>query len=33
MPVRLISGGDEKLVDLQGDKFVFVERPRLKHGV
>ena len=27
MPVRLISGGVEKLVDLQGDKFVFIERP------
>ena len=27
MPVRLISGGMEKLVDLKGDKFVFVERP------
>jgi SAM-dependent MidA family methyltransferase len=27
MPVRLISGGVEKLVDLEGDKFVFVERP------
>jgi len=26
MPVRLISGGMEKLVDLEGDKFVFVER-------
>ena len=35
MPVRLISGGMEKLVDLQGDKFVFIERPStdLKHGV
>jgi SAM-dependent MidA family methyltransferase len=28
MPVRLITDGVEKLVDLQGDKFVFVERPR-----
>jgi SAM-dependent MidA family methyltransferase len=27
MPVRLISDGTEKLVDLDGDKFVFVERP------
>jgi SAM-dependent MidA family methyltransferase len=27
MPVRLISGGMEKLVDLEGDKFVLVERP------
>ena len=27
MPVRLVSGGMEKLVDLDGDKFVFVERP------
>jgi SAM-dependent MidA family methyltransferase len=27
MPVRLISGGREKLVGLQGDKFVFVECP------
>src|SRR6266542_6780142 len=27
MPVRLISRGVEKLVDLQGDKFVFIERP------
>ena len=27
LPVRLISGGMEKLVDLQDDKFVFVERP------
>lgn len=26
MPVRLISGGVEKLVDLEGDNFVFVER-------
>jgi SAM-dependent MidA family methyltransferase len=26
MPVRLISGGTEKLVSLDGDKFVFVER-------
>lgn len=26
MPVRLISDGTEKLVDLDGDKFVFVER-------
>ena len=26
MPVRLISGGTEKLVGLDGDKFVFVER-------
>jgi SAM-dependent MidA family methyltransferase len=27
MPVRLISDGTEKLVGLEGDKFVFVERP------
>jgi SAM-dependent MidA family methyltransferase len=27
MPVRLISDGTEKLVDLDGEKFVFVERP------
>jgi len=27
MPVRLIGGEMEKLVDLQDDKFVFVERP------
>jgi SAM-dependent MidA family methyltransferase len=27
MPVRLISDGTEKLVALDGDKFVFVERP------
>ena len=27
MPVRLISDGMEKLVGLDGDKFVFVERP------
>jgi SAM-dependent MidA family methyltransferase len=27
MPVRLISGDVEKLVDLQGDRFVFIERP------
>jgi SAM-dependent MidA family methyltransferase len=27
MPVRLISGDTEKLVNLQDDKFVFVERP------
>ena len=27
MPVRLISNGTEKLVALDGDKFVFVERP------
>jgi SAM-dependent MidA family methyltransferase len=27
MPVRLISGDTEKFVDLQDDKFVFVERP------
>jgi SAM-dependent MidA family methyltransferase len=26
MPVRLISGGTEKLIALDGDKFVFVER-------
>ena len=30
MPVGLISGGVEKLVDLEGDKFVFVERPLLQ---
>src|SRR5437773_10636734 len=27
MPVRLISGGMEKLVDLRGGKFVFIECP------
>ena len=27
MPVRLISRSMEKLVDLQGDRFVFIERP------
>jgi SAM-dependent MidA family methyltransferase len=27
IPVRLIRGGTEKLVGLDGDKFVFVERP------
>jgi SAM-dependent MidA family methyltransferase len=27
MPVRLLSAGVEKLVDLQGDEFVFVDRP------
>ena len=27
MPVRLIGGDVEKLVDLKGDKFVFVDRP------
>jgi len=27
MPVRLISGDTEKLVDVQGDKFVFIQRP------
>ena len=27
MPVRLISNGTEELVDLNGDKFLFVERP------
>jgi SAM-dependent MidA family methyltransferase len=27
MPVRLIFGGTEKVVALDGDKFVFVERP------
>jgi SAM-dependent MidA family methyltransferase len=27
MPVRLIGGGMEKLVDLQGDEFVFIDRP------
>jgi SAM-dependent MidA family methyltransferase len=26
LPVRLISGGVEKLVDIQGDKFLFIER-------
>jgi SAM-dependent MidA family methyltransferase len=31
MPVRLISGGVEKLVDVEGDKFVLVERP-LRQG-
>src|SRR6266568_1405623 len=31
MPVRLIGGDVEKLVDLKGDKFVFVERP-LRQG-
>jgi SAM-dependent MidA family methyltransferase len=29
LPVRLISGDVEKLVDLQGGKFLFIERPRL----
>jgi SAM-dependent MidA family methyltransferase len=29
MPARLIGGGMEKLVDLQGGKFLFIERPRL----
>lgn len=28
MPVRLISGGTEKLVGLDGEKFVFIDRPR-----
>jgi SAM-dependent MidA family methyltransferase len=28
LPVRLISYGTEKLVGLEGDKFVFVERPQ-----
>jgi len=27
MPIRLIHGDMEKLVDLQGDRFVFIERP------
>jgi len=27
MPVRLISGGREKFVGVDGDKFIFVERP------
>jgi SAM-dependent MidA family methyltransferase len=27
MPIRLISGGMEKFVDLRGEKFVFIERP------
>jgi SAM-dependent MidA family methyltransferase len=27
MPVRLISGNMEKLVDLEGDKFVLIQRP------
>ncbi len=27
LPVRLISGGVEKLVDLHGDKFLFIEGP------
>jgi SAM-dependent MidA family methyltransferase len=27
MPVRLINGSVEKLVDVQNDKFVFIERP------
>ena len=27
MPVRLISGNTEKLVGLQGDRFVFIKRP------
>ncbi|HJW38180.1 MAG TPA: SAM-dependent methyltransferase [Candidatus Udaeobacter sp.] len=31
MPVRMISGGVEKLVDLEGDEFVLVERP-LRQG-
>ena len=30
MPVGLISNGTEKLVDLDGDKFVLVERPLLQ---
>jgi SAM-dependent MidA family methyltransferase len=30
MPVRLISDDTEKLVDLQGERFVFVERPVLQ---
>jgi SAM-dependent MidA family methyltransferase len=32
MPVRLISGNMEKLVDLKDDKFVFVERPISQQG-
>jgi SAM-dependent MidA family methyltransferase len=28
MPVRLINNGTEKLVGLDGDKFIFVERPQ-----
>jgi SAM-dependent MidA family methyltransferase len=32
LPVRLISGGVEKLVDLQGDKFLFIERPLSSTG-
>src|SRR6266853_3991929 len=31
MPVRWITGGVEKLVDLEGDRFVLVERP-LRQG-
>ena len=27
MPVRLVSHGMEKLVDIQGDRFAFIERP------
>jgi SAM-dependent MidA family methyltransferase len=33
MPVRLIGDGTEKLIDLEGDKFVFVERPVDKAAV
>jgi SAM-dependent MidA family methyltransferase len=33
MPVRLISGDAEKLVDVKGDKFVFIERRPLSNPV
>jgi SAM-dependent MidA family methyltransferase len=33
MPVRLISGDVEKLVDLEDDKFVFIERPHSNTAV
>jgi SAM-dependent MidA family methyltransferase len=33
MPVRLIRDGTEKLIDLEGEKFVFVERPVDKAAV
>jgi SAM-dependent MidA family methyltransferase len=32
MPVRLIGDGREKFVDVEGDKFVFVERPVQGYG-
>ena len=28
LAVRLIGGRAKKLIDLQGDKFLFIERPR-----